>query len=60
MRNRAARGRPLLPRVRAARRDEPGQCPERRPPRVRQDQMLTTDIHRVWHENQEVYGVRKV
>jgi transposase InsO family protein len=36
------------------------QCPERRPPRVRQDDMLTADIHRVWHENQEVYGVRKV
>ena len=36
------------------------QCPERRPPRVRQDEMLTADIHRVWHENQEVYGVRKV
>jgi putative transposase len=36
------------------------QCPERRPHRVRQDEMLTADIHRVWHENQEVYGVRKV
>jgi transposase InsO family protein len=34
--------------------------PERRPPRVRQDEMVTADIHRVWHENQEVYGVRKV
>ena len=36
------------------------QCPERRPHRVRQDEMVTVDIHRVWHENQEVYGVRKV
>jgi len=36
------------------------QCPERRPPRVRQDELLTSDIHRVWRENQEVYGVRKV
>jgi putative transposase len=36
------------------------QCPERRPHRVRQDEMLTVDIQRVWHENQEVYGVRKV
>jgi hypothetical protein len=34
--------------------------PERRPHRVRQDEMATADIHRVWHENQEVYGVRKV
>jgi transposase InsO family protein len=36
------------------------QCPERRPPRVRRDEMLTAAIHRVWHENQEVDGVRKV
>jgi transposase InsO family protein len=36
------------------------QCPERRPHRVRQDEMVTADIHRVWHENQEVYGIRKV
>jgi putative transposase len=36
------------------------QCPERRPPRVRLDEMVTDHIHRVWHENQEVYGVRKV
>ena len=35
-------------------------CPERRLHRVRQDEMATADIHRVWHENQEVYGVRKV
>jgi transposase InsO family protein len=36
------------------------QCPERRPHRVREDEMVTDHIHRVWHENQEVYGVRKV
>jgi transposase InsO family protein len=36
------------------------QCPEQRPPRVRQDEMVTAAIHRVWHANQEVYGVRKV
>jgi transposase InsO family protein len=36
------------------------QCPERRPHRVRQDELLTADIPRVWYENQEVYGVRKV
>ena len=35
-------------------------CPERRPHRVRQDDMVTADIQRVGHENQEVYGVRKV
>ena len=35
-------------------------CPERRPPRVRQDEMVTAQIHRVWRENQAVYGVRKV
>lgn len=35
-------------------------CPERRPPRARQDEMVTDHIRRVWHENQEVYGVRKV
>lgn len=35
-------------------------CPERRPHRVRQDETVTADIRRVWHENQEVYGVRKV
>jgi len=34
--------------------------PERRPPRVRRDELLTDHIRRVWHENQEVYGVRKV
>ena len=35
-------------------------CPERRPRRVRQDEVVTDEIHRVWHENQAVYGVRKV
>jgi transposase InsO family protein len=34
--------------------------PERRPPRVRQDEILTDQVRRVWRENQEVYGVRKV
>jgi transposase InsO family protein len=34
--------------------------PDRCPPRVRRDEVLTGHIHRVWHENQEVYGVRKV
>ena len=35
-------------------------CPERRPRRVRQDEIVTDHIRRVWQENQEVYGVRKV
>jgi len=35
-------------------------CPERRPPRVRRDEMVAAHIHRVWRENHEVYGVRKV
>jgi putative transposase len=35
-------------------------CPERRPPRVRQDEIVTERIRGVWHEHQEVYGVRKV
>ncbi len=35
-------------------------CPERRPRREREDEFVTDQIHRVWHENQEVYGVRKV
>jgi putative transposase len=35
-------------------------CPERRPRRGRQDETVTDHIRRVWHENQEVYGVRKV
>src|SRR5687767_6774809 len=34
--------------------------PERRPRRERQDEIVTDHIRRVWHENQEVYGVRKV
>ena len=34
--------------------------PDRRPRRVRQDEVLTEHVHRVWQENQEVYGVRKV
>jgi transposase InsO family protein len=34
--------------------------PERRPHRVRQDKIVTDHIRRVWYENQEVYGVRKV
>src|SRR4029453_16445249 len=36
------------------------QCPERRPYRTRQDERVTAHIQRVWHENHEVYGVRKV
>jgi transposase InsO family protein len=36
------------------------QHPERRPDRERQDESVTGHIRRVWHENQEVYGVRKV
>ena len=35
-------------------------CPERRPRRVRQDEIVTDHIRRVWQENQEVYGVRKI
>jgi transposase InsO family protein len=34
--------------------------PERRPRRARQDEVLTRHIRRVWHEEHEVYGVRKV
>jgi putative transposase len=34
--------------------------PERRPRRVGQDETVTAEIYRVWRENQEVYGVRKV
>jgi putative transposase len=34
--------------------------PDRRPPRVRRDERLSEDVHRVWRENREVYGVRKV
>lgn len=41
--------------LRARRRD-----PERQPPRVRRDEGLTRQIRRVWHEEHEVYGARKV
>jgi putative transposase len=34
--------------------------PQRRPLRARQDDGLCQHIHRVWEENREVYGVRKV
>jgi transposase InsO family protein len=34
--------------------------PERRPPRTRRDEMLSRQIRRVWHEEREVYGARKV
>src|SRR5262245_17636209 len=34
--------------------------PERRPPRTRRDEVLGRYIHRVWHEEREVYGARKV
>ena len=34
--------------------------PDRCPPRVRRDQELGGHIRRVWQENREVYGVRKV
>lgn len=34
--------------------------PERRSLRVRQDEIVTDQVRRVWRENQEVYGVRKV
>jgi putative transposase len=34
--------------------------PDRLPPRARRDQALAMEIVRVWHENKEVYGVRKV
>jgi putative transposase len=35
-------------------------CVERRPRRVRQDEIIANEIRRVWHENHQVYGVRKV
>ena len=35
-------------------------APERRPPRVRRDETLGTQVQRVWREHREVYGVRKV
>ena len=34
--------------------------PHRRPPRMRRDEALGEAIRRVWRENHEVYGVRKV
>ena len=34
--------------------------PDRLPPRVRRDQVLSEEIQRVWDENFQVYGVRKV
>lgn len=34
--------------------------PHRRPGRVRRDEALGEHIHRVWRQNREVYGVRKV
>ena len=30
------------------------------PPRAQRDEALSTQIERVWHENKQVYGVRKV
>ena len=35
-------------------------CPEMRSPRVIQDERLLPEISRVWHENRQVYGARKV
>jgi putative transposase len=35
-------------------------CPDRRPLRARRDEALGAHIRRVWRENREVYGVRKV
>jgi putative transposase len=34
--------------------------PERRPQRVRHDEIVTDHVRRAWRENQEVYGVRKI
>ena len=34
--------------------------PSRLPERIRRDVMLCKEIDRVWHENREVYGARKV
>jgi transposase InsO family protein len=41
---------------RAARRAQP----DRRPPRAQRDERLCAEIRRVWDENFQVYGVRKV
>lgn len=35
-------------------------CPERRPARARRDEGLRDHVRRVWRENREVYGARKV
>ena len=35
-------------------------CPDRRPARTRRDEALGGHIRRVWRENREVYGVRKI
>jgi transposase InsO family protein len=35
-------------------------CPERRPARVQRDEGLCTHVQRVWNENKQVYGPRKV
>jgi len=35
-------------------------CPWRRSLRVRQDELIRPEIRRVWKENQEVYGAKKV
>ena len=34
--------------------------PERSPTRAKQDAALSIEINRVWHENRQVYGARKV
>ncbi len=34
--------------------------PERRPPRLQRDQALSEEVRRVWEENFQVYGARKV
>ncbi len=34
--------------------------PEERPARVQRDQILREHVHRVWQDNQRVYGARKV
>jgi transposase InsO family protein len=35
-------------------------CPERRPARAQRDEGLCEHVHRVWDENKQVYGPRKV
>jgi hypothetical protein len=34
--------------------------PQRRPARARRDEQLDAHVSRVWQENRQVYGVRKV